>query len=103
MLIINSNSNIIRLISNYVGKIWNLLSVFLFIPLYIHYLGIENYAVIGFYSLVLGIISFADAGMSSAITKELSSNSSIDRKYSIFVIIENRNIIKWLLTNLSKI
>jgi hypothetical protein len=40
--------------------------------LYIHYLGIESYAIIGFYTLLLGIISFADAGMSSAIIKEFS-------------------------------
>lgn len=92
MLIINSNSNIIRLISNYVGKIWNLLSVFLFIPLYIHYLGIENYAVIGFYSLVLGIISFADAGMSSAITREFALDENASIKYHILKKIE---IIYW--------
>lgn len=82
------NSNFIKLFSNYGVRLWSLFSVFLFVPLYIKFLGIEAYAVIGFYALILGVISFADAGMSSAITKELSSNSSIDRKYSIFVIIE---------------
>lgn len=65
-------SNLLKILSNYIGKIWNLISVFLFVPLYIHYLGVENYAVIGLYSLILALISFADAGMSSAVTKEFS-------------------------------
>lgn len=86
------NSNLVRLISNYVTRIWGLFSTFLFIPIYIKYLGIESYAVIGFYALLLGIVSFADAGMSSAVTKEFSNQSTINEKYSILRIIEKNYI-----------
>jgi hypothetical protein len=65
------NSNVGKLVSNYGSRLWSNL-FFIFTPLYIHYLGIESYAIIGFYTLLLGIISFADAGMSSAIIKEFS-------------------------------
>lgn len=88
MLIFNKNSNLVKILSNYVGKLWSLLAVFLCVPLYINYLGIENYAVIGFYTLVLALISFADAGMSSAITREFSLEESTGYKLSILNKIE---------------
>lgn len=95
------NSNLGRLISNYVTRIWGLFSVFLFIPIYIKYLGIESYAVIGFYALLLGIVSFADAGMSSAVTKEFSKQSPINEKYSVLKIIEKNYILVCLIISFS--
>lgn len=83
-----NNSNVLKLLSNYGSRLWSLISVFIFVPLYIRYLGIENYAVIGFYSLLLGIISFADAGMSSAIIKEFAKDQSASYKYSLLRKIE---------------
>lgn len=83
------NSNIARLVSNFASRIWSLVSVFIFVPLYIHYLGIENYAIIGFYTLILGIISFADAGMSSAVIREFSQENSASYKYSVLRKVEN--------------
>ena len=83
------NSNIGKLISNFGSRIWSLVSVFIFVPLYIHYLGIENYAIIGFYTLILGIISFADAGMSSAVIREFSHDNSTLYKYSVLRKVEN--------------
>lgn len=82
-------SNLKNLLSNYASKVWGLVSVFIFIPVYLSILGIENYAVIGFYSLILGIISFADSGMSSSITKEFAIVNSPSYKYSLLRRIEN--------------
>lgn len=82
------NSNIGNLISNYVSKLWSLISVFIFIPFYIKYLGVESFAVIGFYTLILGVISFADAGMSSAVIREFSSGKKAIIKYSFLILIE---------------
>lgn len=93
MAIININSNLIKILSNYLGKIWSLLSVFIFVPVYIKFLGVENYAIIGFYSLILALISFADAGMSSAITREFSLDKNNLYKLSILKKIEK---IYWL-------
>lgn len=83
------NSNIGKLISNFGSRILSLFSVFIFVPLYIHYLGIENYAIIGFYTLILGIISFADAGMSSAVIREFSHDNTALYKYSVLRKVEN--------------
>jgi len=86
-------SNLANLFSNYGSKIWSILSGIIFIPIYINILGIENYAIIGLYSLLLGIISFADSGMSSAIIKEFSLNQDPSIKYSLLRKIESLYVI----------
>ena len=82
-------SNLLKIISNYGSRLWSMFSVFIFVPIYIKFFGIENYAVIGFYTLLLGIISFADSGMSSAIIKEFSLENTANYKYSVLRKIEN--------------
>ena len=77
-------TDLAKLLSNYGSRLWGMISVFIFVPIYIKILGIENYAVIGFYTLLLGIISFADSGLSSAIIKEFSLNKTPSYKYSVF-------------------
>ena len=42
-----------NILANYVGRIWGIISVFLFVPFYVKLLGIESYAVISFYMVIL--------------------------------------------------
>ncbi len=86
-------SNLAKLISNYGSKLWSMVSVFIFIPLYIKFLGIDNYGLIGFYALLLGVISFADSGMSSAVIREFSQDSDYNYKFSIFKSLEKLYIL----------
>ena len=81
-------SNFFKILSNYGAKILNIFSVFIFIPIYIKYLGIESFSVISFYTLILGIISFADSGISSAVIKEFSLVNTSNYKYTLFRNIE---------------
>lgn len=76
-------NNIVKIASNYGSRLWSLVSVFIFIPFYIKFLGVESYAVISFYTLLLGLIGFIDSGMSSAVLKEFSKEESANYKYSI--------------------
>lgn len=94
MEVMKYNSNLIRILSNYVGKLWGLLAVFICVPFYIKFLGIESYAVIGFYTLVVALISFADAGMSSAITREFALN---EKKYYKKFILYRIEKFYWLI------
>lgn len=86
-------TSIFKIASNYLARLWGLVSVFIFIPLYIKYLGIESYAIIGFYSLLLGIVGFIDSGMSSAVLKEFSLDKDRNYKYSILRKIEKKYLI----------
>lgn len=82
------DSNFLKILSNYGAKILNIFSVFIFIPIYIKYLGIESFSVISFYTLILGIISFADSGISSAVIKEFSLQNTTNYKYALLRNIE---------------
>ncbi len=58
--------------ANVVNRIWGFASVYLFVPLYLKYLGIEAYGLVGFYSTLLGVMAFADMGFSATLNRELA-------------------------------
>lgn len=64
----------INLIANYSGKLWSIASVYLFVPLYIRYLGLDAYGIIAFHSALLGILFIADAGLSTAFAREVAKH-----------------------------
>jgi O-antigen/teichoic acid export membrane protein len=68
-----------NVIANFLGKIWTIASVFLFVPLYIKMLGIESYAIVNFYSVILTLLFFADAGLSATLNREMAITN--DYKY----------------------
>ena len=64
-----------NIVSNYISRFWSLVSVFLFVPIYIKVLGLESYAVINFYTLLLTVLLFADAGLSSTLNREVAKSN----------------------------
>lgn len=64
-----------NILANYVGRIWGLVSVFLFVPLYIKLLGIESYGIINFYTIILTLMYFADAGLSATLNREIARSN----------------------------
>lgn len=54
------------------GRAWGFISVFLFVPLYLKFLGVESYGLVGFYSTLLGVLAFADMGFSATINREMA-------------------------------
>jgi O-antigen/teichoic acid export membrane protein len=61
-----------NLIANSIGQIWVALMGIAFLPLYIKYLGIEAYGVIGFFAILQGIFNLLDMGMSPTVSREMS-------------------------------
>ena len=61
-----------NIVANMAGRVWGFISVFLFIPLYLKFLGIESYGLVGFYSTLLGVLAFADMGFSATINREMA-------------------------------
>ncbi len=68
-----------NIIANYIGKFWGIISVFIFIPFYIKILGLESYAVINFYTVILTIMYFADGGLSATLNREIARTD--DKQY----------------------
>ena len=61
-----------NLIANYVGQGWASLSTFVFVPVYIHHLGLEAYGLIGFFAMLHAWFTLLDAGMGPALGREMA-------------------------------
>lgn len=61
-----------NIIANFVGRIWNVVSITIFVPIYINILGVESYGVITFYTMLLTIMAFADAGLAATLNREFA-------------------------------
>jgi len=61
-----------NIIANFWGRAWGFVSVYLFVPLYLKFLGIEAYGLIGFYSALLGVLAFADMGFTATLNREMA-------------------------------
>lgn len=78
-----------NILANIVGKFWSVLSGFLFIPLYIKYLGFESYSVISFTLIIAGVMAVLDAGLTATLSREFArSDQSIKEKSRIFNTLE---------------
>lgn len=60
-----------HLLANVLGRSWAFLSTFLFVPVYVHLLGIENFGVIALFLVVGGLLAFLDLGLSPTLAREL--------------------------------
>ncbi|MBK6469446.1 MAG: oligosaccharide flippase family protein [Betaproteobacteria bacterium] len=60
----------VNLVANYVGQLYSALIGILLVPLYVEYLGIEAYGLVGFYTALQGWFMLLDAGLTPAIGRE---------------------------------
>lgn len=61
-----------NLIANYLGQGWNALMGLAFVPLYIKYLGMEAYGLIGLFALLQAWLSLLDMGMTPTLNPEMA-------------------------------
>ncbi len=61
-----------NILANYIGRTWVVVSVYIFVPLYLKFLGIEAYGLIGFYSTLLGVLALADMGLTATLSREMA-------------------------------
>lgn len=64
-------------IANYAGQAWSALMSLAFVPLYIRYIGIEAYGIIGFFIALQSLFSFLDLGISAVLNRELARRSAL--------------------------
>lgn len=60
----------LNVVANYMGKLWGFVSIYAFVPFYVHLLGINAYGLIAFNAIALALLYIADAGLSSAFARE---------------------------------
>ena len=61
-----------NVVANYCGQGWQALMGLAFVPLYIRYLGIEAYGLIGIFALLQAWLTLIDMGMKPALSREMA-------------------------------
>lgn len=58
--------------ANFGSSIWTGLMGLVFVPLYIHFIGIEAYGLVGFFTMLLALFGLFDLGLSSTLNREMA-------------------------------
>lgn len=61
-----------NIVANYLGRGWTFLLSILLIPVYLRFLGIEAYGLVGFYMVLISTLSIFDFGISNTMNRELA-------------------------------
>jgi O-antigen/teichoic acid export membrane protein len=66
--------------ANFVGNFWQVLMNVVFVPLYIKFMGVEAYGLIGIFTTLQGMLAILDAGLSSTLNREMARLSALPGK-----------------------
>lgn len=66
-----------NIIANYAGKAWSALMGILLIPVYIKFMGIEAYGLVGFFMTLTSVLGILDLGIGSTMNRELARRSTV--------------------------
>lgn len=61
-----------NIVANYIGTFWGASVQILLVPAYIHYLGVESYGLIGFYTTLQVWLMLLDLGLTPTISREMA-------------------------------
>ena len=75
--------------ANFAGSIWQSLMSLIFIPLYIKFMGIESWGLIGIFATLQAMFGLLDMGLSSTLNREMARLSVLPGKEQ-----EMRNIVR---------
>ena len=66
----------VNVVANFVGQVWMGLIGIAFVPLYVKYIGIESYGIIGFFAMLQALYSLLDMGLSATLGREMAVGSA---------------------------
>jgi O-antigen/teichoic acid export membrane protein len=91
-----------NILANYLGKIWTLISGFIFIPLYIRYLGFESYSIISFMLIISSVMMVLDAGLTATLSREFAKNDiKLQDKVDLYKTLETIYILIFFIVLIS--
>lgn len=61
-----------NILANYLGNAWTAVMSLAFIPLYLHFLGIEAYGLIGIFATLQAVVTLLDLGLSGTLNREMA-------------------------------
>lgn len=69
-----------NVIANFVGSIWTALFTIIFVPLYLPYIGIEAYGLVGIFTGIQALTTLLDFGLSPTLNRELARLSALENQ-----------------------
>jgi O-antigen/teichoic acid export membrane protein len=86
-----------NILANFSGSFLTSLITIVFIPLYIKYLGIEAWGIIGIFSTIQSAVIILDLGLSASMTREISKYSILPNSEVILKdIVRTLEVIYWI-------
>ncbi len=73
---LSPNPTKLNVLANLFGQGWSGLVALIFVPFYVHFLGMESFGLIGFFATLQASLAPLDLGLSTAINRELARLSS---------------------------
>ena len=87
-----------NIIANFGGNIWTGLMGIIFVPLYIRFMGIEAYGLVGVFAALLGVFALLDMGLSSTLNREMARLSAQkDKAQDMRDLLRTLEIPYWLI------
>jgi O-antigen/teichoic acid export membrane protein len=94
----NTDTHKRNLIANYLGQGWSAVIGLAFIPLYIHYLGMEAYGLIGLFAMLQAGLAFLDMGLTPTLTREMARfTAGVHSSQYVGVLLRSAEVISFCL------
>ncbi len=61
-----------NILANLVGRFWSIFSIFLFLPIYLDFLGIENYSIITYTLIIFALGVIIDSGLTTSLSRDFA-------------------------------
>src|SRR5215216_3771623 len=87
-----------NLIANFLGRGWAALMGIVFIPLYIKFMGIESYGLVGFFTTLQAVFALLDLGLTTTLNREIARYSALaEKSQDMRDLVRTLEIIYWAL------
>lgn len=82
--------------ANFAGNIWQAIMSLAFVPLYIKFMGIESYGLIGIFATLQGVFAILDMGISTMLNREMARLSALPgREQEMRNLVRSLEVIYW--------
>jgi O-antigen/teichoic acid export membrane protein len=84
-----------NLLAGLANSIWSALTLLLVVPLYLKYLGIEAYGLVGFFASMQAVLLVFDMGLAPTINREVARYSANDNLHGAGKLLHTLAIVYW--------
>lgn len=77
------------------ASVWSAILGFAMVPIYLKYLGIESYGLIGFFTTTLAILSLLDMGLAPTINREVARFTALGESHKAAKLLHTLSVVYW--------